>query len=196
MPRLLSLLFALLMLAAPVASTAHAASADLFKDAETGVKLKKPAEWVFLSADELIAASGGNAEAAEGMLVTVARHPEPYPDLNPMAQVYHVAMPTTGVLPEAVLDGLVRQIGMGSKVFDVLEPLQETEVSGNPAAVVYVRHNAELPGHTEPVPALSRMWTVVRGTDLFILVFAGPAEGPDVAEDEFKSIFKSLRIKG
>lgn len=197
MSRLVSLLFAALLLTIPLAPAAHAAKADVFKDPELGLKLKKPGDWVFLSAEEMIAASGGNADAVEGLVVTAARYPEPTPRLNPTAQVYQVELPTTGVVPESVLDTMMRQIGMGSQLFDILEPLTETRVSGHPAASVSIRHHSEsVANEGEVHTVISRMWTVVRGTDLFILVFSGPADGPDVSEREFKKIFKSVRIKG
>lgn len=195
--RMIPLLFAALLLAAPLSGPAYAARDDVFKDTELGLKLKKPGDWVFLSADEMVAASGGDAESVEGLVVTAARYPEPTPKLNPTAQVYHVQMPTTGVVPESVLDAMMRQIGMGSQLFDILEPLREIRVSGHPGAAVSVRHHAEsVANEGEVHTVISRMWAVVRGQDLFLLVFSGPAEGPDVSEREFEKIFKSLRIKG
>lgn len=173
-------------------SSAHAASDRVYSNHEVGIKLKRPTEWVFMSPEEL-AAAAGHEESTEGMLIAVARHPEPYPDLNATAQVVHVPLPVEGVDPERVLASMVRDLRMHSPEFEQLEEVHATKVSGRPAAAARIMYVAESPqGGTYRI--LSRLWVIVRGSDLFIIDMNGHAEGPEVSEEEFRQIFKSIRI--
>jgi hypothetical protein len=43
-------------------------------------------------------------------------------------------------------------------------------------------------------PVLSRLWLVARGALMFLIGMAGSQSGPDVREQEFADVLRSLRI--
>ncbi|MDH4229229.1 MAG: hypothetical protein OEW11_05705 [Nitrospirota bacterium] len=172
---------------------AGAAKDNQYQNGEVGLSLSKPDDWVFMTPEDIGLAAGSDA-IPDGMLIALARHPEPYPALNATVQVMHGQLPYEGVEPEEVLSDIVRSMRMSSPVYEEPEPIHPERVSGHPAAAV--RFVTRSTGTGSSPRVLSRMWVVVRGVELFIIDMNGPAEGPDLSEAEFSDIFRSLRIKG
>lgn len=189
-----------LSLVAPVVPS-FAASQHVYKDDAAGFSIKKPRDWVFMTGQELVAHAleevGSDAAAQsspEGLVVVVARHPEPHPDLNATAQV--VVQPlgqAAGIPPTLLMRAIVEAMQGENPDLELVEAVHETRVSGLPAAAMTIRYQVQSTSG-EAYTILSRMWVVPRGGDVFIIDMNGHADGPEVSEREFKKMLKSIRI--
>lgn len=194
------MLFIVIALVTPVVPS-FAASKHVYQDEAAGFSIKKPKDWVFMTGQELVAHAlkeAGNDQAVpsspEGLVVVVARHPEPHPDLNATAQV--VVQPlgqATGIPPALLMKAIVEAMQGEDPSLELVEAVHDTKVSGLPAAAMTIRYTVHAADGGE-YTILSRMWVVPRGREVFIIDMNGHADGPEVSEREFKKMLKSIRI--
>ncbi len=178
---------------------------DTYYSVTAGFSMTKPSAWNFASAervaenraqvrlnDERLAEMMRNN--ANAPLVVAMKHQEPYPDLNPSAQVMIRPLgQLKDVPPTKVMELAMSQVQQAMADFTYVEPIQQTTVSGLPAARMVAQYTVET---TEGVAfaTTSRMWIVPRGAFMFMISMSGPQEGPDVCEADFERILASIKI--
>jgi hypothetical protein len=175
-----------------------------FTSPAAGISLVPPAGWKTLAArevapgesarlpdDRLIAALrplGGKA------LVELAKHAEPYADLNPTIQVN--LLPLGGFagrpLPE-LLSTVTIPLRRQHPDLELRGTAKPVKVSGMQGLAATVRYSVTVGGRTLPVR--SRIWVVPRGGLYFVIGMTDPPQGPDVAEREFAAALASIRIE-
>jgi hypothetical protein len=113
---------------------------------------------------------------ARAPLFVFTKYPEPYPTLNPSIQL--VVRPLGRLAGSASVSLLNMAVGPMQKAFQdfaFVQPPQEVQVSGFPAAHMRARYTMKN-ADGEEFNVLSRMW----------IVMSGPQEGPDVSERELR----------
>lgn len=179
---------------------------DDYTNPTAGFRITKPSSWVYLST-ETIAANRENIrlkdeelraairERATAPLVVMAKHKEPYDDLNPTVQI---VLRPLGVLQgkptTEIMEVAVRPMQNAFHDFKFIRDIHETEVSGMKSShmrATYTISNKE--GRNFRV--VSRMWMVPRGSFIFLIGMSGPESGPDVSEKEFAQVLKSIQIE-
>ena len=193
-----------LVLISLVASISYAN--DVFTNPTVGFSIEKPDEWVYLTT-QTITENRKNVRLndeelqksiqkyATAPLVVMARHPEPYDELNPSIQVtFRPLGQLQGTPPENILSLIVPTIQRAVSDFEYIEGVTATRVSGLDAATMRARYTVyNQQGRT--FETLTRMWLVPRGAYLFIIAMSGKANGPEVSETEFMKAFNSIKIE-
>lgn len=191
---------------AAVSVSAQATPAQRFDNATAGIALTRPSGWhtaslqsvqenrslVQLSDSELHAAF---QELATAPLFVFMKYPEPHPTVNPTIQVgLHPTGSLKGSAPADILRLAVGTMQRALEGFTFVSPIQDTQVSGVPAA--YLRSRYTLKTTTgQQAPVLSRLWVVPRGAYMFLIGMSGPPDGPDVSESEFAQVLRSITIE-
>lgn len=174
------------------ACLAHAEAPDVFSNASVGFSIEKPQGWHYISADE----SAKNRDAVrlknrevqelikrrpQPRLVTMARHHEPYPELNPSVTVgvKPISNPET-FDPVDVLQFMVRPLKGVYDDFKVVEAPKKVTLKDREAAYTKVHYTLKTPDGKQ-FPACSEMWVIPRGEICFI-VSAGSSPKPDAPE--------------
>jgi hypothetical protein len=171
-----------------------------------GFRITKPSSWTYLSM-ETITSNRENIrlkdeelraairERATAPLVVMAKHQEPYDDLNPTIQVVLRPLGSLQGKPTTeIMEAAVRPMQNAFHDFKFIRDIHETEVSGLKASHMrasYTISNKE----GRDFRVVSRMWMVPRGTFIFLIGMSGPESGSDVSEDEFGRVLKSIKIE-
>ena len=74
-----------------------------------------------------------------------------------------------------------------------VDEVQDANIDGIDGAYTKIKYTVS--AGDQKFPTLARMWMVPRGHNIFIVGMSGPQEGPDVSEDTFMKIFKSIKIE-
>jgi hypothetical protein len=124
-------------------------------------------------------------------LIVYMKYQEPYAGLNPTVQVtLRSAIQGT---PTSLLTTALAPMRRAFPKFRVVTPVQQTIVSGWPAATVTVTYTlTDRGGATFPVR--SRMWVVPRGNLMFLIGMSGSTAGEDLCEGEFRDVLASIHI--
>ena len=188
----------------PVAA-APAGDAHRFHSPTAGFSITKPAGWRFASMEQV---SANRAVArlkdkeleeqvrqrASAPLVVILKHPEPHDDLNPSFQVMIRPLgQLQGRKPIELMELVASTLRPAMKDFEFVQPAQELEIHGLPAARMKAKYSV---GNAEgrEFKTFSRMWIIPRGAFMFMISASGPQEGADVSEAEFEAILKSITI--
>jgi len=171
-----------------------------------GFQITKPNSWTFLSI-ETIAANRENIrlkdeelrvairERATAPLVVIAKHEEPYGDLNPtISIVLRPAGSLQGKSATEIMSTVVLPMQNALQDFIFIREIHETEVSGLKAShmrATYRISNKE----GRDFKVVSRMWMVPRGAFIFLIGMSGPESGPDVTEAEFDKVLQTIKIE-
>jgi hypothetical protein len=148
---------------------------------KTGVRITKPAHWVFLEKND----------RAEGTIALVGLHKEPYPNFNPTCRI--TGKPSgPGKNAEEIAQEEVHKMKQKSPDFQLLEGPRETTLGGQKGAFFKAKFSVSANGNTNGV--LWRMWFIPRSTATLTVIMLGPQTGSDVCEEEFKTIAGSIRI--
>jgi hypothetical protein len=124
-------------------------------------------------------------------LIVYMKYPERYPDLNPTVQV--TLRSALQGSPTSLLTTALAPMRRAFPKFRVVTPVQQTTVSGWPAATVTVTYTlTDRGGATFPVR--SRMWVVPRGNLMFLIGMSGSTTGENLCEEEFRDVLTSIRI--
>ncbi|MEE9259352.1 MAG: hypothetical protein V3U37_07385 [Nitrospinaceae bacterium] len=187
------------------AATAEAGAGDnggeVFHHAGAGFSITKPHEWKYLSPEMVMAARQSmklNDEDLEKMikenpnapLVVFTRYQEPYPTLNPSVAITLVHLPVEGIPPKDVLNMSTEVLKRAYPDLTYVDEVQDANVDGINSAYTKVKYT--LAAGDLKFPTLTRMWLVPRGKVLFTVGMSGPQEGPDVSEESFQEILKSI----
>ena len=202
----LAILFLFASAAAYSQNANQANPANTFTSPTAGFSITKPNTWVFGSMEQVATSREAirlkDKELEQQMrarasapLVVILKHQEPYDDLNPSVQVLLRPLgQLEGRSAVELMSIVVPTIQRAVADFTVIEPIKETTVGGQKAAYMkskYTVANAE----GREFRALSRLWIVTRGKFMFMISMSGPRDGPNVSEDEFAEILRSIRIE-
>jgi hypothetical protein len=185
--------------------TAVAADPSVFINATAGIQVKKPVEWVYISAeqnmDSIKALKLGDDELHAMMqkyvtapLVVMAKFPEPFDDLNPS---FKVNLKPYGIFkgkqPQEIMSILVPQFKKIFKDFVIVQPPTEVVVSQITSAYARMNYTIEIPdGRT--FPTTSELWIVPYG-DYYFMIGAGTRQdGKTGSREEIQSILKTVKI--
>ena len=184
---------------------AHEAEPDVFSDAAVGFSIEKPKGWHYISADETArnrdAVRLKNREVQELIkrrpqprLVTMARHHEPHPELNPSVTVAvkPISNPET-FDPVDVLQFMVRPLKGVYDDFKIVEAPKKINLKDREAAYAKMHYTLKSPDD-KGFPACTEMWVIPRGENCFI-VSAGSSPDPDAPEHaEINKAIESIEI--
>jgi hypothetical protein len=174
-------LFFALVLALGAVSNAGADDNTFFSQ-KAGVGVTKPSKWVFAEKNDL----------AEGKIVVIRRHQEPYPDLNPSCHITLMPKSADKTPAQQAVEQVVRMKG-DLPDFTVVEQPHEGIVSGLKGVFFKAKYSSQHEG--KPYKAFWRVWYVKRPRGMVSIIMSGPQEGPEVSEEEFKAILASIKIE-
>ena len=190
---------------APAIETATGdAGGDVFHHAGAGFSITKPMDWKYLSPEMAVAARQSvkrDDQEPEKMikanpnapLVVLTRYQEPYPTLNPSVSVNITPMPVQGIPPKDFLNLMLTE-GV-QKIFPdmvYVDEVQDANIDGIQGAYTKVKYT--MAAGDKKFPTMTRMWLVPRGKVMFTVGMSGPQEGPDVSEESFQEILKSIKF--
>jgi hypothetical protein len=185
---------------------AIASEKNEYKNPTAGFQITKPDSWTFMTIETIVTnrenirirdeeLRAAIRERGTAPLVVMAKHEEPYDDLNPTIQVVlRPVGPLQGQPATEIMATAVRPMENAFHEFKFLREIHETEISGLKAShmrATYTISNKE--GRNFRV--VSRMWMVPRGAFVFLIGMSGPESGPDVSEAEFDHVLKSIKIE-
>ena len=174
-----------IILATSALSTASLCYADeaYFKSQKAGISLRKPANWIFDS----------KKDSSNGTVVVILRHKEPYSDLNPTCRVTVSSGSTATTNLRHEVDAQIASMQKSFPDLALVESPAEIAigtVNGIGCKLKYsFAHEGKL------VKVLWRMWHVSRPGRSLKIVMAGPQEGPEISETEFRAIRESITIE-
>jgi len=187
-------------------STALAGDTEnTFRSVTVGFELTKPESWRFLTAEKnlenLKRTKLSDEEFQELMLkyataplVVIAKHPEPFDDLNPSFKVnVRPFGKLKGADPKQILAMLSVQFKNVFKDYEVLQEPTDTEVSGIRSGYMRINYSIQIPdGRT--FPTTSELWIVPRG-DYFFMIGAGTRQDEKTGtRNEIQEILKTVKI--
>ncbi len=190
--------------AAPPETSASASSSEVFHHPGAGFSMTKPMGWKYLSPEMVKTASESmnwnDAELEKAIkenpnapLVVLTRYQEPYPTLNPSVAVTMVNLPVEGMPPKDILNMSTEVLKRAYPDLTYVDAVQDANVDGINGAYTKIKYT--MAAGNQKFPTLTRMWLVPRGKIMFTVGMSGPQDGPDVSEEAFKEILKSIKIE-
>lgn len=194
----------LLLSSAACAPDQPSYSGNTYTNPAIGLTVAKPEAWIFVSQEQSLQ-NRQNTQLHDKDLereiqrtenlptVSIAKHPEPHPTVNPTVQIKHVMKPFPDLGSRQVIEAALQQVHDAYSDFQIVEPIRTASLSGHSAATM----EATFTMHTVADGAFavySEMWVVDRGEDLFIIGMSGPREGEDASREEFAAILSSIRL--
>ncbi len=177
---------------------------DVFHHAGAGFSITKPTDWNYMSPEMAVAARQSvklDDQELEKMikenpnspLVVLTRYQEPYPTLNPSVSVNITPMPVQGISPKDFLNLMLSE-GVQKMFPDMIyvDEVQDANIDGINGAYTKVKYT--LAAGDMKFPTMTRMWLVPRGKVMFTVGMSGPQDGPDVSEESFQEILKSIKF--
>ena len=176
---------------------------NTYHNGEVGFSITKPSNWLFMNPEivqahmDKVQLSDKNLEALvkkkKAPLVVITRYPMPAPSFNPNVVVKLAAMPAEGFPLKDVMSLALKIIKQSFPNLTYVEEIQDAKVDGIEGAYSKSKYTMSSKGREYRV--MVRMWLISRGKIMFSIVMTGPQEGPDVSEEAFKEIVKSIRIE-
>ncbi len=190
---------------APAGETATGdAGGDVFHHTGAGFSITKPMAWKYLSPEMAVAARQSVKlddkelekmikENPNSPLVVLTRYQEPYPTLNPSVSVNMTPMPVQGISPKDFLNLMLTE-GVQKMFPDMIyvDEVQDANIDGINGAYTKVKYT--MAAGDMKFPTMTRMWLVPRGKVMFTVGMSGPQDGPDVSEESFQEILKSIKF--
>lgn len=188
---------------APEKAASEAVKPEVFHHAGAGFSITKPADWKYMSPEMVANAQKSvklnDAELEEMLkknanapLVVLTRYQEPYPTLNPSVSVTVIPLPVEGMEPKEVLKLSTEMMKRIYPDLTYVDEIQDTNVDDLNGAYAKVKYTVKV--QDQQFPTTARMWLVPRGKVMFTVGMSGPQEGPDVSEEKFSEILKSIKI--
>ena len=189
---------------APAETSASKGSDEVFHHPGAGFSLTKPMDWKYLSPEMVKTASEStqwnDAELEKAIkenpnspLVVITRYLEPYPTLNPSVAITMVNLPVEGMPPKDILNMSTEVLKRAYPDLTYVDEVQDANVDGINGAYTKIKYT--MAAGDRKFPTLTRMWLVPRGKIMFTVGMSGPQDGPDVSEETFKEILKSIKIE-
>jgi hypothetical protein len=202
-----SILLALALLLAPSAASPTPPSppyAEHFASPAIGISIDPPKGWRTLERREVAPESKNRLpdvqilaalRPLEGRpLVEFAKHPEPYPELNPTIQLN---VQPLGGLTGKKLDQMMTRIMLPLRNahpdFHLIGPMKDGTVSRLKSLEAIAAYTLTVGPRQYDVR--SRIWVAPRGALLFVIAMTDPPKGGDVAEREFEAALASIQIE-
>lgn len=188
----------------PAEASASTGREEVFHHPGAGFSMTKPMDWNYLSPEMVKTASEStkwnDAELEKAIkenpnapLVVITRYQEPYPTLNPSVDVRMVHIPVAGMPPKDILNMSTEVLKRAYPDLTYVDEVQDANVDGINGAYTKIKYT--IAASDQKFPTLARMWMVPRGSNMFIVSMYGPQEGPDVSEESFSQILKSIKIE-
>ncbi|WP_328186329.1 hypothetical protein [Marinobacter sp. OP 3.4] len=188
------------------AGTISADSGDVFHNPTVGLTVTKPSGWHYVTAarnreniDQIHLTDkefhAAMKEYAQAPLVAMAKHPEPFDDLNPSFKVNLKPFgQLKGTPPGRIIRLVVPQFENVFKDFEMVQPPTEVTVSGIESAYARMDYTMELPDGRS-FPTTSGLWIVPHG-DYFFMIGAGTRQDEATgSRAEIQEILKTLDIE-
>jgi len=185
-------------------STAEAPNpADVFFSPTLGLRIAKHPEWYFLTAEQnrenLDRVQLKDEELQELVakysttpLVMIARHQEPYDDLNASLKINaRTAGALAGSSGRQLLQLMSGSLKNAFHDFEMVQSPTDVEVGGQPAGYMSMNYSLSVPdGRT--FPTNSEMWVVPRGS-YFLLIGAGTKQDdPSGSRADIRAMLDTL----
>lgn len=178
---------------------------NLFQNVVAGFSVRKPAEWVFVTAqqnhDNLARTKLNDAEFQKALLqyasvplVAMAKHQEPYDDLNPSFKANLKPLgKLKGESPHVITAMGIAQMKSAFKDFTVVTAPTNCVVAGITGSYARVDYTLETQnGRT--FPTTSELWILPRG-DFFFMIGAGTRQDEKTGtRAEIQDILKTIAI--
>ncbi|HEX8840447.1 MAG TPA: hypothetical protein VF750_08275 [Sphingomicrobium sp.] len=169
-----------------------------------GLGIVRPASWVTITADQnarnlrSVRMDDPEFQAlatryANSPIVAMAKHPEPYADLNPSLKIN--VRPLGGFAghpPEEILAAALPMFQHAFADMRVLEGPKRTSLVGRPAG--FVRMAYTLRAGTIAVPAVSEIWVVPKGPVYFMVGSGTRADERNGSRAEVRAIIDTLKL--
>ena len=176
----------------------------VFHHPGAGFTMTKPTDWNYLSPEMVKTANEttkwDDAELEKAIkenpnspLVVITRYQEPYPTLNPSVAVTIVNLPVEGMPPKDILNMSTEVLKRAYPDLTYVDQVQDANVDGIDGAYTKIKYT--IAAGDKKFPTLTRMWLVPRGKIMFTVGMSGPQDGPDVSEEAFNEILKSIKIE-
>ena len=169
-----------------------------------GLSVTRPVGWVTVTADQNVRNIRSvqmddpefqelAARYATTPVFAISKYPEPYPDLNPSFKIN--VRPLGGLArlpPEDILTVALPTFSRAFNDVQVLEGPRSTRVSGRKAA--YARLSYTLRAEDVPVPTMSEIWVVPKGSVFFMIGGGTRADEKNGSRAEIRRILDGVRI--
>jgi hypothetical protein len=186
-----------------VSSIACAESKNVFENLAAGVKVTKPTDWQFVTAEENLE----NIKRVElndsdfkklmlkystAPLVVMMKYPEPYDDLNPSFKVNVKPLgKLKGADPKQILRLILPQFEKLFKDFVLVQEPMDTSVSGINAAYMRINYSLAIPDGRS-FPTTSELWIVPRGNYFFMFGAGTRQDEKTGSRSEIEKILHSV----
>lgn len=170
-----------------------------------GLTLVKPDDWVTISAEQ----NANNlarvrmddpefqalaARYAAVPVIAIAKHPEPYDDLNPSVKInVRPAGAFAGSSPEEILNAVLPLLARPFHDLEVQSPPTRTTLSGKNAAYARVSYTLRAGGSS--FPTVSEFWIVPKGSVFFMIGAGTRADERTGSRSEVRSIVDNIVIE-
>ena len=198
MKRLLIIsLLAFGLVAPPSSSFAENHQSDKFFNRDVGFAITKHSDWHFLSLDnaETWIADLNNSEEGKRQLkkhiqglreqesqtgmapLFIAKHEEPYPDLNPMIQVslHYIDDLPKDVSPLAIAEVMAKSVSENNEGIEMMDRIRLVQVSSFDAGYLSFILNGESDSE-ESESAINQVYLIPRGKYVFEITLSTPLE--------------------
>ncbi|MCW8832255.1 MAG: hypothetical protein OQK09_03620 [Colwellia sp.] len=174
-----------------------------FESVTVGLKISKPSDWQFVSAQEnlenLKRVEHGSPEFKKLMLkhttaplVAMAKYAEPFDDLNPSIKVNLKPLGSLdGNNPSQILNLILPQFKKSFQGFKLVQKPVETKIAGLKASYMRLNYSLSIPDGRS-FPTTSELWIVPRG-DFFFMIGSGTRQDEATGtRKEIKEILNTL----
>ena len=104
-----------------------------------------------------------------------------------------VNLPVENLPPKDILNMSTEMLKRTFPDLTYVDEVQDANVDGIDGAYTKIRYT--IAAGDQKFPTLARMWLVPRGKVMFTVHMSSPQEGPDVSEESFSEILKSIKIE-
>ncbi len=186
-----------------------------FLNWDVGFAITKHPEWHFLSLDNAETWMSSSDSSEEGKLqlkqhiqslreqeartrmapLFIAKHEEPYPNLNPMIQVslHYIDDLPKDVSPLAIAAAMAKSFSESNKSFKMMDRIRLVRVSNFDASYMSFTLNGELnSGETES--AVNQVYLIPRGKYVFEITLSTPLELDANTADDLMEMMDSIFI--
>ncbi len=186
-----------------------------FFNRDVGFAISKHPDWHFLSLDNAETWMSSSDSSEEGKLqlkqhiqnlreqelktgmapVFIAKHPEPYPHLNPMIKVvlHYVDDLPKDVSPLAIAAVMAKSFSESNEGFKMMDRVQLTRISDFDAGYLRFSIDGTLPsGKNES--AMNQVYLITRGKYIFEITLSTPLEYDALTKTELEEMMESIFI--
>jgi len=213
MPQLLIVAFLVFSLIGPTSSFAEKSPSDKYFNRAAGFAITKNPDWHFLSLDnaETWMTDLNNNEAGKlrlkqhiqnlrnqksktGMApLFIAKHEEPYPDLNPMIQVslHYIDDLPKDVSPLAIAAVMAKSVSENNEGVEMMDRIRLVQVSNIDAGYLSFVLNSESDSE-ENESAINQVYLIPRGKYVFEITLSTPLELDTDTEADLEEMMEMM----